>query len=162
MVVPTCIEYKAGSHYLNGGTPFGHLTRQNFWFVNSVTYLYFEYLSLFHACFFKECHILWHSDLQFKKWQDVPPNLHVDWRKISFWSKPELLQFINFGFIIFKDSMPIILDKGHFQACLSIVFILCTYMIFWPCNVKNGCTYLHRVQSWVTLPQWRKPIWTSY
>ena len=52
--------------------------------------------------------------------------------------------------------MPIILDKGHFQACLSIVFILCTYMIFWPCNVKNGCTYLHRVQSWVTLPQWRK------
>ena len=50
MVVPTCTEYKAGLHYLNGGNPFGYLTRSVV-VVNSVTYPYFEYLCLFHACF---------------------------------------------------------------------------------------------------------------
>ena len=37
--------------------------------------------------------------------------------------------------------MPIFHDKGHFHASLSIVFILCTYTIFWHCNVKNGCAH---------------------
>ena len=128
----------------------------------SVIYSYFEHLYLSHTCCLKQCHILWHSDLQFKKWQDVPSNVYVHWRKISFMKQTELLHCIKLGFIIYKDSMLIFLEKGHLHACLSIVFILCTYMIFWHCNVKNGCPYLHRAQCWVTIPQWRKPILTSH
>ena len=89
-------------------------------------------------------------------------NVYINWRKISLWSKSKLLHYIKVSSIIYKNTMLIFLEKGHLHACLSIVFILCTYTIFWHCNVKNGCPYLHRVQCWVTLPQWRKDLWTSH
>ena len=59
-------------------------------------------------------------------------------------------------FVICSYSNPISLVWGKLHACLSIVFIWCTYMIFWHYTVNNGHIDLWRLWYWTTLSQWSK------
>ena len=61
-------------------------------------------------------------------------------------------------FVICSYSNPISLVWGQLHACLSIVFIWCTYMIFWHCTVNNGHINLQRLWHWTTLSQWWKSL----
>ena len=64
-------------------------------------------------------------------------------------------------FVICEESKSIFLVQGQMHACLWVVFILCTYMIFGDVSVNNGCTSLHRVWCSVTVIKWGKPIWST-
>ena len=88
--------------------------------------------------------VTFHSATQ--KTVDLPLYVYVNWRKMIF-IEPKLRHYSkeNLLFRICLYSNTISLVWGQLPACLSIIFIWCTYIIFWHHTVNNGHMNLQKL-----------------